>query len=447
MLTSRDTNGKTATTSKDYEIPKRDDLKEYNYAVAGHAGTMCDADGELFIKPCTKSEVEFYESAHAHHPEFYEIMPLYIGTLSLTETTDEAAIHAQIPELVENADIPSPIRREIQSHLHLDERETVVKAPVQEEIITDDVKWVPNKTRKITTDRAVVLDNASFGYKRPNIMDAKLGLRLWADDAPLEKKERFDKIAAETTHKNFGFRVAGMRVYKGSTDESELDAEGFRIYDKDWGRFTVNDDNIIDSFKKFIFNEAANIDEDLGKVIAGAFAEDLRMVQKILENEESRMYSSSLLFVFEGDGDALRKAIEEAKNQHLEQPTPEKVLKAAPGTSPEIVSGIVPGILHERGLTRTATTNLRVDSGIGMNEEELNQLEASLPITIESIREAEVDEDEDEDEDQEVSSYPNIYTLKLIDFAHATWTPGQGPDENVLFGVRSLVKIFDELSQ
>ncbi|KAI1638698.1 inositol polyphosphate multikinase [Biscogniauxia mediterranea] len=422
MLASRDTNGKIATISKDREIPKRNDLKDYNYAVAGHAGTMCDADGELFIKPCTQSEVEFYESAHAEHPAFAEIMPLYIGTLALNETTDEAAIHAQIPELVENADIPSPIRREIQSHLHLEDREAVVEAPPQDEIATDDAKWVPNKTRKITTDRAVVLDNASFGYKKPNIMDAKLGLRLWADDAPVEKKDRFDKIAAETTHKRFGFRVAGMRVYKGSTDESELDEEGFRIYDKDWGRFAVNDENIIDSFKKFIFNEAANIDEDLGKVIAGAFATDLRRVQEILEKEETRMYSSSLLFVFEGDGDALRAAIADAKAEHLRDATPPMV--------------------HERGSTRTVTTtNLRVDSGIGMAEEELSELEASIPMTFEGIV------DMDDEEEEEESSFPRIYTLKLIDFAHAAWTPGQGPDENVLIGVRSLVKIFDELSQ
>ncbi|KAI1496487.1 inositol polyphosphate multikinase [Biscogniauxia marginata] len=419
MLVARDTNGKTAI-SKDREIPKRNDLKEYNYAVAGHAGTMCDADGELFIKPCTKSEVDFYESAHAHHSDFAEIMPLYIGTLSLTESTDEAMIHAQIPDLVQNADIPSPIRREIQSHLHLEDRAAVVEAPLEQEIVTDNVKWVPNKTRKITTDRAVVLENASFGYKKPNIMDAKLGLRLWADDAPEEKKDRFDKISAETTHKHFGFRVAGMRVYKGSTDESELDEEGFKIYDKDWGRFTVNDGNLVESLRKYIFNEAADIDEDLGKMIAGLFATDLRRVQEILEKEESRMYSASLLFVFEGDGDALRAAIEDMKA--------------------ECSKGDGPVIAHGRGSSRTICTNLRVDSGIGMGDDELSELEASIPLSLENLEEIEDDSDEE-------SSFPRLYTLKLIDFAHAAWKPGEGPDENVLFGVRSLVKIFDELSQ
>lgn len=400
---------------KDREIPRHDELIEYNYAVAGHAGTMCDADGELFIKPCTQAEVDFYESAHALHPDFAELMPIYIGTLALNEQTDEAEIHAQIPALVEKADIPGPLKDEIRSHLHLDERAAILEKPHVKEAMVGTDTWVPNKTRRISTDRAVVLENASFGYKRPNIMDAKLGLRLWADDAPQEKKNRFDKISQETTHKQYGFRVAGMRVYQGSTDKSELDNESYRIYDKDWGRFTVNDDNLLDSLKKFIFNEAAGIDEELGKTIAGAFATDLRRVQEVLENEESQMFSSSVLFVFEGDGDALRAAIADAKAE-AERPAKLSV--------------------HERGAARAAVANLRVDSGIGMDEEELAQ-EISPEI---------LGLDDDEDSDDELSSFPRIYTLKLIDFAHAAWKPGQGPDENVLLGIRSLAKLFEEMA-
>lgn len=372
---------------------------------------MCDADGELFIKPCTLSEVEFYESAHAEHPDFADLMPMYIGTLSLNNSTDQAAIHAQIPDLVEHADIPPEVKEEIQSHLHLEDRSPVTESPIEDPVISDNVKWIPNKTRKIATDRAVVLENASFGFKKPNIMDAKLGVRLWADDAPLEKKARFDKIAEETTHKKFGFRVAGMRVYNGSTDKSELDEEGYRIYDKDWGRQKVNESNITDSIKKFIFNKAAGIDEELGKYVAGLFALDLRKVQKVLESEESRMYSSSLLFVFEGDGEALRTAIEEVK------------------ADATVVAET------KRGSTRSVISTLRVDSGIGMNEEDLIET-----ATLDGF-------DEFGDDSDEESSFPHIYSVKLIDFAHAAWEPGKGPDENVLLGVRSLAKIFEEISE
>jgi hypothetical protein len=54
------------------------------------------------------------------------------------------------------------------------------------------------------------------------------------------------------------------------------------------------------------------------------------------------------------------------------------------------------------------------------------------------------DDDDDEDEDQ---PEPKIHDVRLIDFAHAQWTPGQGPDENALQGVRSVLKILIELAE
>jgi len=234
-------------------------------------------------------------------------------------------------------------------------------------------------------------------------MDAKLGLRLWADDAPQAKKDRFDKIAQETTHRHHGFRVAGMRTWKGSTDPKELDHAGYRVFDKDWGRLAVNDDNIHQKIGSFIFNKDAGIDTDLGKTVAGLFAEDLARIQGVLEREESRMYSASLLFVFEGDGQALREAIAEAKS----------------------------GSATERRSERAACTNARIDSGISMENDEA--------ATSQQI----YDDDEDDDE---LSSFPRIYSVRLIDFAHARFVPGQGPDENVLFGVRGLRKIFEKLA-
>ncbi|KAJ1333231.1 inositol-polyphosphate multikinase [Microdochium nivale] len=424
LSNTRDANGRSLS-AKERDMPKQDDLVEYNFAVAGHAGTMSDADGELFIKPCTKAEVNFYETAHANHPDFCDIMPLYIGTLILNDDTSEAQIHAQIPGLVEHADIPTAIKHEIQSHLHLDNRAAFYPPPTepptkplvkveskphhtQEPTPASKVEWKPKegKTRKIDTDRAVVLENASFGFQHPNIMDAKLGLRLWADDAPQAKKERFDKIADETTHKNYGFRVAGMRTWNGSSDPKELDPQKYRIYDKDWGRLTVNDDNIIEKIGSFIFNKEAGIDADLGKTVAGLFAEDLRRVQSILEQHESRMYSASLLFVFEGDGQALRAAIAEAKKETD----------------------------AERATLQATDFSCRIDSGIGMGDQD-------------SAQAGQCYDDDDDDEDEDFSTFPKIYSLRLIDFAHARFVPGQGPDENILFGVRGLLKIFEKLAE
>lgn len=49
------------------------------------------------------------------------------------------------------------------------------------------------------------------------------------------------------------------------------------------------------------------------------------------------------------------------------------------------------------------------------------------------------------DEDEE--EFLSLSSLRLIDFAHARLTEGEGPDENVLVGVENLVRIFGELAE
>ncbi|KAI1170646.1 SAICAR synthase-like protein [Nemania sp. FL0916] len=409
---------------KPRDVPKQQDLVNYKHAVAGHDGTMCDAGGELFVKPCTHAEVEFYESAK-FHPDFAELMPVYCGSLALLNTTTAASIHQQLPGLIEQAEISKGLKDELKSHLAPSVATT--KEPLAADAPSNEGSGAENKgqdprTRPIKTDRAIALLNASYGFKKPNIMDTKMGQQLWSKHASQEKRERFDKISESTTHKNFGFRIAGMQVYGGihptyptpdgteqpCTNVTGPNEEGFMMYNKFFGRDNVNDSNLVESLKLFIFNEAAGIDEELGKFVAGLFANDLRRVEEVLQKEESRMYSSSLLFVFEGDGSALRAAIEEAKAEEAEIDYSEAELA----------------------------------TGIDMGEEELK----FVPETVVINGEMEEGSGDDDDEFDEMSSFPHIYALKMIDFAHAEWTPGLGPDEAVLLGVRSLAEIFEKLS-
>jgi 1D-myo-inositol-tetrakisphosphate 5-kinase/inositol-polyphosphate multikinase len=325
-------------------------------------GTLVDANRELFIKPCTPAEIEFYETSIAEHPDFYEYMPTYMGTLTLG-TDQTATFEEQGASLIANV-----------------ENGLVKASPLSK-----------SKTKKIVTDRAIVLENSSAGFRRPNILDVKLGVRLYADDAALEKKIRFDKVTEETTHKKFGFRIAGMRVWQGHDASRDIgvDEDGFKSYDKDYGRLSVNNSNIDEPFRNFIFSQSAGIDQELGKLVVQAFLVDLEQIQKILENQESRMYSASLLFVFEGDGEALRSGMEEASAPHKVE------LNGANGHS-------------------------SLDNVEGQPEDE-------------------------EFSDEEEIAVPKIYSVKLIDFAHAEWVPGMGPDENALLGVRSVIKILKDL--
>jgi len=341
-------------------LPSETELIDCDYAVAGHDGVRCDASGELFVKPCTQAEIEFYEASIAEHPEFAEFMPTFLGTLKLS-SNQTASVEEQGATLIAEAALAKP---------STPARGTSPKRA---------------KTRKIITDQALVLENATAGFKHPNILDVKLGVRLYADDADPDKKRRFDIVTQETTHRDFGFRVAGMRVWQGSEPCNDPDVcDGYKIYDKDYGRIRIRNHNVAEPFRNFMFTKSADIDKGLGKLVAQSFLAELLDIQRVLENQESRMYSASLLFVFEGDGHALRAAMEEATNGYS-------------GTRTNGVNGSANG--------------------------------------------------DGEDDDDYEDTTPKICTVKVIDFAHAQWVPGKGPDENSLLGVRSVIKILTELSQ
>ncbi|KHN98451.1 pre-mRNA cleavage complex II protein Clp1 [Metarhizium album ARSEF 1941] len=366
--------------AKEKELPRVDQLQDYDYAVAGHDGTMCDPDGSIFVKPCTQAEINFYETTKSKYPAFASLMPVYLGCLSLNGAgADQVGIDQAGAGV-----IPDGALQTVDGGLLASIGERIVSA-TQDVQAQGAVMWVPSEGKKIQTDTSVVLENLTYGFHKPNVLDIKLGTRLYADDAPKQKQERFQKLSRETTHHKFGFRIAGMRVFRGSENHVELNCDEYKIYDKDYGRYTVNDDNVLDELKRFVFNKAAGIDENLGRAICEAFAKDLGDMVEVMSDHEFHTFSTSLLLVFEGDGKMLRKAID-ANNEYVD------------------------------GATDPPATK-RIDSGICLDDED------------------------------EVPALPPVFRLKLIDFAHAAWKPGSGTDENTIKGVRSLQRLFSEMAQ
>jgi 1D-myo-inositol-tetrakisphosphate 5-kinase/inositol-polyphosphate multikinase len=59
----------------------------------------------------------------------------------------------------------------------------------------------------------------------------------------------------------------------------------------------------------------------------------------------------------------------------------------------------------------------------------------------------EEDDSDDSDDDDDPSKPPKRYTpydVRLIDFAHTRFVPGQGPDEGVLLGFKTVLALLDE---
>lgn len=341
-------------------------------------GVLSDLSGELIVKPCKQPEIDFYQTISAH-PEFAYYTPTFFGTLSLDQNPAEAAssLVAQVKRHSSSLSPPSTAIVGTTPSTSSPTTATLLSTPPQ--------AWTPSSGQKIQTDSAIVLKNVSVGLRKPNTLDVKLGARLWADDAPPQKRQKLDDQSDKTTSRSLGLRIAGMKTWAGpnSAGQSGVGLDGFKIYGKEYGR-TFDADTVKKGFDEFFFIENAGVTRKLGRKVIRRFLDDLRGLQGVLEKEESRMYSASLLFVYEGDGAGLEEDFK--KENEL----------------------------------------LQADSG-------LNGAEA---------------EDSDADVDSvEAYRLPKIQAVKMIDFAHAAWTPGQGPDENMLFGIRNLIKILDELTK
>ncbi|CAG8272412.1 unnamed protein product [Penicillium olsonii] len=409
-----------------------DDLVPFDHAAAGHDGVRCTLSGALIAKPCTRQEVDFYESS-ALHPAFQEFMPLYIGSLSSAEQQQPLAIAAARESGA--LFLPDPSASAGGSP-------SVETSAVGQESAADNEKaaWVPSDGKKLDTGLSIVLENVACGFHRPNVLDVKLGARLWADDAPAAKRSKLDAVSNETTSSSVGYRIAGMKVWTGEDGETEgdqtdpyatkhegaegekgevIEKNGYRRYDKWYGR-SFNEETVKQGFETFL--AGAKIGKiDRSNLIARRLVDELKNMQQVIEAEESRMYSSSVLIVYEGDPEAMERALEEESKG----PPPRSQEEEEDEDEDD----------QEFEVPEEALELVNVQLGQGMPQQAIN-----INIDPQTMQMPDLEEEEEDET-------PKVHDLRLIDFAHANWTPGQGPDENVLLGVRSLIKVFEELAE
>ncbi|KAL4784969.1 inositol polyphosphate kinase-domain-containing protein [Aspergillus varians] len=424
-----------------------DSFVAFDHAAAGHDGVRCTLSGSFIAKPCTAQEIAFYESTAAH-PAFRDFIPTYIGTLSSADqqqpSADLTAAAAAIQQgaiVLPGTDQSSALETPPPSKT---DRPTVAAGPSTADA-TRDASWTPSAGKKLDTGLSIVLENIASGFKRPNVLDVKLGARLWADDAIPAKRVKLDAVSKETTSSSLGFRVAGMKVWTGVNGEADegsktnpyitrheqsggtkgevTERDGYKRYDGWYGRsFTA--ENVNSALETYLAG-AKTAEADRSKLIASRLADGLRRVQQVLESEESRMYSSSVLIIYEGDPEAMELALEEEK----------KIKEASPQASDQ--EDEEEDVFDSLELQEGGAFDI---ASLAAGENGLSNQTINITIDPETAQFGDIEDEEDEEEG------PKVHDLRLIDFAHASWTPGQGPDENVLVGVRNLVRIFEELS-
>ncbi|KAI9494014.1 hypothetical protein BDB00DRAFT_341371 [Zychaea mexicana] len=248
-------------------------------------------------------------------------------------------------------------------------------------------------------DEHLCLENLLHGFTRPCIMDLKIGSRLYDNDADEAKITKMKENAKGTTIESLAARIAGMKVYDTTRGE-------WALYDKNYGKSRTKDD-IADAILAYFFptSSYAHISEEANRKtlkdekaaitskrissnkmewLLECFIEEVSGIREYLEEHPSiQLIGSSLLFIYEGD----KNAADAVWKKMLEEDRKEKQQQKE-------------------------------------NEDK------------------EGDEDEEEEEEEE---RPPMYDLRLIDFAHSSWSSKQEEqDPGILKGLDSVLKLLEQ---
>ncbi|ORY99621.1 inositol polyphosphate kinase-domain-containing protein [Lobosporangium transversale] len=344
-------------------------------------------ENEIIVKPALPQELRFYEEA-VLHPELQTWMPAYYGTLTLT--------HQQPQQSQTNGPTPTikamngyPVSDMLSFKQQPDLAANEQSQELLHHLTREEGAEAFTKGDKEDAE-CLCLENVSHGFHKPCVLDLKLGTQLYDDDATEEKKQRLAKVSAETTSASLGFRLTGFQIY-------DNDKKEFIKYSKHYGKGLTND-TVLDGFRNFF---AAKLGPQRMRLVIERFISDLTDILATLETQEVRMRSSSLLLMYEGEPDAFDEGL------MMEQ---------------EKIANVVAKAKVHLDQTTNGSDNGQHDNG---------------------YQEMDIDEDSEYDEDDELAQ--KVTDLRLIDFAHSTWTPGHGPDEGVLLGVRSTLAQFEKL--
>ncbi|KAH8915541.1 SAICAR synthase-like protein [Atractiella rhizophila] len=163
-------------------------------------------------------------------------------------------------------------------------------------------EWVPayggisEEGEKVEGKEKLVLESLVHEFLRPNVLDVKLGVQFWDEDSSAEKRERMDKETKRTTSGTTGVRFTAFQVWNAS--EQKVD----RV-DKTYGK-TIKPTDLPSAIRRF-FPIPSSSSSPLLSVVRD-FISRLQEFYSLLERLEIRVRGGSLLFVYEGDEQALR---------------------------------------------------------------------------------------------------------------------------------------------
>jgi len=168
------------------------------------------------------------------------------------------------------------------------------------------------------------------------------------------------------------------------------------------------------------------------RILKGIIAE-AKKIRDVFATVDIRMRSGSLLVAYEADWEMAREVLDAQEQREREE-------QQQPSSSENSARSSISDGKKPASTPPGKGTAMRTN-GNGLDADQPSDDEA---VTFESDEE-EYDEDDEEYEDSEdeEDAPPEPYIIKLIDFAHTRYTPGQGPDEGVLLGLDTTISLLE----
>merc|ERR550517_2269135 len=134
----------------------------------------------------------------------------------------------------------------------------------------------------------IVLENLTIGYKKPCVLDLKMGTRMYGDFATEAKIQSQSKKSLKSTSAKLGVRFCGSQRFS-------VTKNNFEKLDKYVGR-KATETEFKELLANFFFNNGFLRTDIICKVISEIHK--MRLKLKLLDG--FRFYSSSLLIIYEG---------------------------------------------------------------------------------------------------------------------------------------------------
>eukprot|EP00092_Neocalanus_flemingeri_P089344 GFUD01113053.1.p1 GENE.GFUD01113053.1~~GFUD01113053.1.p1 ORF type:complete len:346 (+),score=69.72 GFUD01113053.1:48-1085(+) len=216
-------------------------LRPLHAQVGGHVG-MKIFDDRYVCKPLNRRELQFYQAIPR---QLSQLVPGFVGTLTNGNAEDG------------------------------------------EEFYSNKSKNCSDSAGSQTSDY-LVLENLTMGYKKPCVLDLKMGTRMYGDFASEAKRQSQKKKTVKTTSAKLGVRFCGSQRFSVSKNN-------FEKLDKYVGR-KASETEFRDLLENF-FNNNGFLRRD---IISHVINKIRDMRESLLDLNQFRFYSSSLLIIYEG---------------------------------------------------------------------------------------------------------------------------------------------------